>query len=164
MVLGVLAIVWIVVLGSYARERMADRRTDSVSAFRSQISTLQRTQPGSRGGPLGASTYRSGRPGPTMPCEVARQRRKNVLVALLSIALSTVALALLVPGLLTIGLASVSVTAFTGYVFLLVERQRLITEQQAKVRPISTASTARSRPVLQEAPVRHSAMTVSTRR
>ncbi len=158
MVLGVLAIVWIIVLGSYAKERMADRRTDSVSAFRSQISTLQRTNcaPSSV---AGGAPYRI-RPASAMACAVARRRRKNVLLGLLTAALLTVVLALAAPGILTIGLATVAVAAFTGYVVLLVERQRLVTEQQAKVRPISTA---RPRPVARQAPVRRPVLSATRR-
>lgn len=161
MVLGVLAIVWIVVLGSYAKERMADRRTDSVSAFHSQLSTLQRTHagPGSRS-PRGTA----GRPpvssASAMACAVARQRRKNVLLGLLTVALLTVMLAVAAPGLVTIGLAMISVVAFTGYVLLLVERQRVVTEQHSKVRPISSA---RPRPAMRQAPARQTVLSASRR-
>ena len=157
MVLGVLAIVWIVVLGSYAKERMADRRTDSVSAFRSQISTLQRTN---RGPQMAEGISHRVRPASATACAVARRRRKNVLLALLTAALLTVVLALAAPGIVTIGLAIVTVTAFTGYVVLLVERQRLVAEQQSKVRPISAA---RPRQVVRQAPVRRPALSASRR-
>jgi hypothetical protein len=138
-VLGVLAIVWVVVLGSYARERMADRRTDSVSAFHSQLSTLQRTNAGSA---------------------VARQRRKNVLLGLLTAALLTVLAAWAAPGIVTIGLAMICVAAFTGYVLLLVERQRVLTERRAKVRPIAAA---RPRPVMRQAAARQTVLSASRR-
>ena len=46
MVLAALAIVWAVVLGSYVKEKSTHRTGDSVSAFKNQLSTLQRTQPG----------------------------------------------------------------------------------------------------------------------
>ncbi len=156
MVLGVLAVVWIVVIGSYAKERMADRRTDSVSAFRSQISTLQRTNCGPQ---AGGAPHRV-RPASAMACAVARRRRKNVLLGLLTAALLTVVLALAAPGIVTIGLATLTVAAFTGYVVLLVERQRLLTEQQSKVRPISSA---RPRPTVRQAPVRRPALSATRR-
>ena len=159
MVLGLLAIVWVVVLGSYAKERMADRRTDSVSAFRSQLSTLQRTQTGTRssGGRTVAGTHRV-RSASAMACAVARQRRKNILVGLLTAALLSVLVALVAPGVVTIGLAMVCVASFTGYVILLVDRQRVVAEQQAKVRPISSA---RPRAVVHRGTAR-SAMTAAS--
>lgn len=162
MVLGVLAIVWIVVLGSYAKERMADRRSDSVSAFRSQISTLQRTHCGPQSvGPV----YRT-RPASAMACAVARRRRKNVLLGLLTAALLTVVFALAAPGVVTIGLATLAVAAFTGYVVLLVDRQRLVSEQQVKVRSIASArpraAAGRQAPVRQ-APVRQAVLSASRR-
>lgn len=161
MVLGVLAIVWIVVLGSYAKERMADRRTDSVSAFHSQLSTLQRTHagPGSRpsrravgGMPVSSAS--------AMACAVARRRRKNVLLGLLTAALLTVLGAVAAPGLVTIGLAMISVAAFSGYVLLLIERQRVVTEQHFKVRPISSA---RPRPAMRQAPAGPTALSAARR-
>lgn len=161
MVLGLLAIVWVAVLGSYAKERMADRRTDSVSAFRSQLSTLQRTQPGgaSSGVRTGAAVHYS-RSASAMACAVARQRRKNILVGLLTAALVSVLVALVAPGVVTIGLAMLCVASFTGYVILLVDRQRVVSEQHAKVRPISSA---RTRPAVHRGTVR-TPMTASASR
>jgi hypothetical protein len=157
-VLGVLAIVWVVVLGSYARERMADRRTDSVSAFHSQLSTLQRTNaardPLSRHG-VGGFTQRT-----NAGSAVARQRRKNVLLGLLTAGLLTVLAAWAAPGIVTIGLAMICVAAFTGYVLLLVERQRVLTERRAKVRPIAAA---RPRPVMRQAAARQTVLSASRR-
>jgi len=156
-VLGVLAIVWIVVLGSYAKERMADRRTDSVSAFRSQISTLQRTHCG----PQPVGTVHRARSASAMACAAARRRRKNVLLGLLTAALLTVVLALAAPGVVTIGLATLAVAAFTSYVVLLVDRQRLVTEQHVKVRSIASArprTVAGRQAAVRQAPVRQAAM------
>lgn len=142
MVLGVLAIVWVVVLGSYARERFADRHRDSVSAFRSQLSTLQRTHPGHLRGMARPDQYRRGAGGPGVApgigCEVARQRRKTVMVALLSVAMLALLSVVTVGGAVAVVFALTSIAALVGYVVLLVDRQRVIAEQRAKVRPIRT--------------------------
>lgn len=146
MVLGALAIVWIIVLGSYARERMVDRRRDSVSAFRTQLSTLQRTQSGTNpfdrknhfgAAPMGARMGSAS----SMQAETARLRRQYILITLLSVALFSVILAVVVTTAITIALAVLAVLAFSGYVALLVERQRVVTEQRAKVRPLASVRT-----------------------
>lgn len=154
MVLGVLAIVWVVVLGSYAKERMADRRTDSVSAFHSQLSTLQRTHAGRRPAAQRAGVAPSRTlSAASMACAVARQRRKNVLIGLLTTALLTVMVAVAAPGFVTIAVAVLAVAAFSGYVLLLVERQRVITEQRTKVRSIHARPQTFNRPVPARRPV-----------
>ena len=150
MVLAALAIVWVVVLGSYARERMTDRRTDSVSAFHTQLSTLQRThhhgrsmrrsQPGRAMSPANAANPVM-RNGSTMQAETARRRRKNVLLGLATSAVITAVGAIVMTSVATILLAAVCVLAAAGYVALLVERQRVVAEQYAKVRPIRSVPT-----------------------
>lgn len=142
MVLGVLAIVWVVVLGSYARERLADRHRDSVSAFRSQLSTLQRTHPGHHSRVASPEFGRAPANGlgtaPGIGCEVARQRRKTVMIVLLSVALLALLSVVTVGGVVAVMFALLSIAALVGYVALLVDRQRVIVEQRAKVRPIRT--------------------------
>lgn len=143
MVLAALAVMWVVVLGSYARERLADRRHDSVSAFHSQLSTLQRTQ-GRRSamGRPSHSTHDVGGNARAMRCAAARRRRKNVLMGLLSAAVLMVLIAATTGGGIAITLAVLSVAAFTAYVALLVNRQRVITEQRTKVHPIRRPTVA----------------------
>src|SRR5437016_2230485 len=54
LLLGVLVILWAVLIGSWLKDRASTRPGDSVSAFRDQLHTLQRTQPGGRRGALRA--------------------------------------------------------------------------------------------------------------
>ncbi|MBS1846873.1 MAG: hypothetical protein JST73_01225 [Actinobacteria bacterium] len=137
MVLGVLAIVWVVVLGGYARERMGARRTDSVSAFHSQLSTLQRTQQSGRRTMRRAGTAVP--PPGTIACDVARRRRRDVLTALVVFTAGASVLALISPGPAILAIVAVGAVATGGYIGLLVRRQRLVLEQRAKVRPIAAA-------------------------
>lgn len=129
MVLAALAIVWAVVLGSYAKDRLASRRHDTVSSFRTQLSTLQRTQPGATR--MSARTVGARN---AIRCETARCRRRNALVLLAGLAVTSLVTVALVPAAFTVGFAVLCTGAFVGYVGLLVQRQRIITEQRAKVR------------------------------
>lgn len=135
MVLTILGIVWAVVIGSYLREKTAVSTGDSVSAFRDQLSTLQRTCP--------EGTARSSRPGrPATPVRrpsaEARRRRRDVLFSLVGLAGFTFIVALFNPTLPFILLNVVSVAAAVGFIALLAHQQRIATEQVAKVRPIRT--------------------------
>ncbi len=152
MVLAVLAIVWAVVLGSYAKDRMASRRHDTVSSFRTQLSTLQRTQPGGVGrGPRAVPGTRG------IPCETARCRRRNALFLLAGLAATSLLAVIVAPVAFTILFAVVCTGAFASYVGLLVQRQRIITEQRAKVRRLD----ARRRPAA--APARRTTLVASSR-
>lgn len=146
MVLAALAIVWIVVLGSYAKDRLAGRRRDTVSSFRTQLSTLERTRPGY------APLHRSSAMTSGIRCETARCRRRNALFILAGLAGTSLVVALAAPVAVTVVLAVVCTLAFTGYVALLAQRQRIIAEQQTKVRRLDArrpvARPVRQRPTL----------------
>lgn len=166
MVLTALAIVWVVVLGSYAKERFADHHRDSVSTFRTQLRTLQRTQRGPRdafgrpqGMPRSAGSMRGGSIGGAsiggaIDCELARRRRKAVLLGLLSFAVLAVMAVLVAASTVTLVLAVVAVGGLAGYVALLIDRQRVLTEQRAKVHQIRPVRRAPARVAPASAPRR----------
>lgn len=133
MVLAALVIVWAVVLGSYAKDRMASRRRDTVSSFRTQLSTLERTRPGFVGGGAPLHLARQG-----LRCETARCRRRNALLVLAGLTLTSLLAVIVAPMVVTYLFVVVCVTALAGYVTLLVQRQRIITEQRMKVRRIGS--------------------------
>lgn len=139
MVLAALAIVWAVVLGSYVKEKSTHRTGDSVSAFKDQLSTLQRTQPGhparsASGAALpGSSRWHS---------SAARRRRRDILFGLLAVAATTFLLAAVTRSMPMIVLNILSVLAAAGYVALLVNQQRIVTEQRTKVRHIRPVQQA----------------------
>jgi hypothetical protein len=189
--LGVLVILWAVLIGSWLKDRASARPGDSVSAFRDQLHTLQRTQPGGRRGALRASrpepfppvaTFGPGRPAPrpTAVSAAVRRRRRDVLFVLAGAAAFTFLLALLVGGPLLIGLNVVCDLALAGYVYALLQQQRIAHEKQLKVRylpqqqrvagpraaqrPVAGARQVGGRPVrvptpkVEPALVRHSAV------
>lgn len=133
MVLAALAIVWAVVLGSYVKEKSTHRTGDSVSAFKSQLSTLQRTQPGypargaSGAAPTGSSHWHS---------SAARRRRRDILFGLVAVAATTFLLAAVTGSTPLIVLSIVSALAAAAYVALLANQQRIVTEQRTKVRQL----------------------------
>lgn len=136
MVLGVLAIVWIVVLGSYARERLGSRHRDSVSAFRVQLTTLERTQPGSRPIQTPQGTGPQTRSAAHWRSEAARIRRRNILLGLATAVVVSLLLVVSAPSAMTALLTVLCTVALAGYIGLLVNQQRIIAEQQAKVHRI----------------------------
>lgn len=137
MILAALAIVWIVVLGSYAKERLASRRRDTVSSFRSQLSTLQRTQPRYAPAPGGPARIRA-----SIACETARCRRRNALVMVTALMGTSVAVAFVVPSAPTVMVAVVCTAAFVGFVGILAQRQRAIIERHTKVRELHSRRRA----------------------
>ncbi len=146
MVLAGLAIVWFVVIGSYVRERTASRTGDTVTAFQDQLTTLRRTQPGARvdsamhGAPAQRSTTSA------WHSAAARRRRRDVLFGLVGAAVFTLFVALVTGSMLVIAVNILFDLAAVAYVALLVNQQRIMTEQRAKVRPIRTAPVARQAP------------------
>lgn len=135
MVLAVLGIVWLVVIGSYIKEKASTKAGDSVSAFRDQLSTLQRTQPGRAHGAPRASNGRLSTPPPSLSNE-ARMRRRNVLFSLVGLAAFTFLAALVTGSAAMIALNVLCDLAAAAYVALLVNQQRIAQEQRAKVRRI----------------------------
>ena len=140
MVLAALAIVWAVVLGSYVKEKSTQRTGDTVSAFKDQLSTLQRTQPGyparaaSGAVPVTSSRWHS---------SAARRRRRDILFGLVAVAATTFLLAAVTGSMSLIVLNILCDLAAAGYVALLVNQQRIVTEQRTKVRQIRPVQQTR---------------------
>ena len=143
MVLAGLAIVWFVVIGSYVRERAASRTGDTVTAFQDQLTTLRRTQPGAfvDGAWTAPRAHRSATS--AWHSAAARRRRRDVLFGLVGAAVFTLFVALLTGSMLMIVVNIVFDLAAVAYVALLVNQQRIMTEQRDKVRPIRPAAPAR---------------------
>jgi hypothetical protein len=139
-VLAALAIVWAVVLGSYVKEKSTHRTGDTVSAFKDQLSTLQRTQPGyparAASGAVPASSSR-------WHSSAARRRRRDILFGLIAVAATTFLLAAVTGSMPLIVLNILCDLAAAGYVALLVNQQRIVTEQRTKVRQIRPVQPAR---------------------
>ncbi len=137
MVLAVLGLVWAVVIGSYLKEKTTTSSGDSVSAFRAQLTTLQRTQPG------GVAPTRSRLS--TMPQSLstdARRRRRDVLFTLVGLAAFTFLVAMFKRTMPFVTLNVICDLAAAGYVALLVNQQRIAQEQRTKVRHLRPASVS----------------------
>lgn len=162
MVLLILAVIWAAVLiPPFLRSRAEGRPADSITAFHQQLAVLRRAGPrGSRSNPAwtppanplagrhvslveempGRSAY------PILPGHRAlavrrgaRQRRRDVLLALLFAAGTTLVLGA-IPALRMLWLVHVAVDVLLfGYVALLVRQRNLATERQMKVRLLPTA-------------------------
>lgn len=146
-VLLILAVVWAVFLVPQLLRARAERTpADSIGAFRSQLSVLERTAPGPQSAPsrastqpvLGGGTYLAVpayRPAGALPTRSqVRKRRKDILLALLASTGGSFvlgALPILRPMWLVTGLL-VAVTA--AYVVLLVRARNLAAEREMKVR------------------------------
>lgn len=164
-VIVILAVVWAAVLiPPMLQNRSQARPADSISAFQSQLSTLQRRTVGDV--PAGPITPPNGmravRPvaGPANPLDFgavpmgtvdqarlaridAQRRRRQVLVGLLAAAGTTLVLSLVVPSVLTLHL--VVDALLVGYVALLIRRRKLAEERAAKVRSMQRARQAQAR-------------------
>lgn len=148
-ILVVLAILWAGVIGSWLRERAQAHQGDSTLAFRQQLSTLQRTQPGMARGvaprPRSAQTPGSRQAASnrrSLAQAEMRRRRRDVLFALLIVAGITFLAAAITGSAALIGLNILCDLAAAGYVVALVQQQRLATEQQVKVRYLPNAATS----------------------
>jgi Flp pilus assembly protein TadB len=153
MVLIVLAVVWAaVLLPPWLRNRSEGRPADSILSFRQQLSTLERTAPGSalrNHGPsrsLAARTSFAPRPNgaPSSRAE-ARRRRREVLYTLAGAAGITFLAAIALGGVAWLFFL-LATAALGGYVALLVRMQRLAAEREVKVRFLGSATPARPEP------------------
>ena len=140
LLLGILAGVWAVVLvPPYLRNRN-ERVSDSISSFRQQLSTLERTRPGSRPitpravGPMTVQPIAL-QAGSAMPIgrSEARRRRRDILFTLGGAVLITLFLAVMLGGV-AILCQLVADALLGGYVYLLVQMRKTEAERQAKVR------------------------------
>lgn len=159
-VLVILAVVWAVFLLPQLFRARAERSTDSIGAFRHQLSVLERTTP------AGAASVTHLRPArrPHAPSAIrrtpqpvhhlgsgaplrhhagralARKRRRDVLCGLL-VAMAATLILSLVPALRSMFYLHLVVDAlFAGYVALLVRARNLATERDLKVRFLPSAS------------------------
>jgi hypothetical protein len=151
-VLFILAAAWAVYLVNWARSRSEHRSVNSISSFNKHLSVLERTSPGRGSAPTriaGPAPQRAAvslaRPAfaPTparrstaMSRQQARDRRKNVLLALAGAVMVTFVLAVGVGGP-AIYLNLLADALLAGYVVLLVQLRRLAEERQVKVRYLS---------------------------
>ncbi len=145
-VLVLVALGWAIFLGSLLKERIGSRTGDSVHSFRSQLITLERrVGPRGRAVPFSASPQlpapwpgAARRPDPQTLRRTAyqaelRKRRRDVLLALVGVFAFSLLLVVVAPGPIT-GLACVGAAGLLGgYIYLLVQHQRLASERRAKV-------------------------------
>jgi hypothetical protein len=148
-VLFILAVAWAIYLVNWVRSRSEHRSANSITSFSKHLSVLERTSPGRGTAPtriVGPAPQRPtmslARPAfaPTpyrrsaaMSRRQARERRKNVLMALAGTAMVTLVLAVAVGGPVMY-LNLLADALLVGYVVLLVQIRRLDEERQAKVR------------------------------
>jgi hypothetical protein len=165
-VIVILAVVWAAVLiPPMLQNRSQARPADSISAFQSQLSTLQRRTVGeSASGPItppnGMRAVRpvTSTPGVAGPAEFrpvplgtvdqarlaridAQRRRRQVLAGLLVAAGTTLALSFVLPPLRMLHL--VIDVLLVAYVALLIHRRKLAQERAAKVRSMQRARQMR---------------------
>ncbi|MGI8758766.1 MAG: hypothetical protein ACR2K0_05615 [Acidimicrobiales bacterium] len=153
-VLVILAVVWAVFLLPQLVRARAERSTDSIGAFRRQLSVLERTAPVGQGSvtrlpsAVHPRPHRSGtvvarpqashrtvgarrhQPG----LALARKRRRDILGGLVVAMAATLVLGLLPPLRMMLGLHLVVDLLFVGYVALLVRARNVAVERELKVR------------------------------
>lgn len=146
-ILFILAMVWAIYLANWLRTRTESTRTNSISSFSRHMNTLQRATP--RTGVPVARQVRTF-PGSTSfaparsSVAIARQRRRNVLMALLGATGVTFLGSILMGGSLTT-LFALSLVLTGGYVFLLANAQKRVEERRVKVRHLPSAAPAPAR-------------------
>ncbi len=134
MILVILAVMWVVVLGSQLLRNRADARpADSVAAFREQLAVIERTSP------LATSDHAGGSVGIDVAWpssgrrELARRRRRRIVCGLVTAMVSTFVLGF-VPTLAFLhGVLVVLMALFASYVVLLL-RYRSTTAGVGNVR------------------------------
>ena len=145
MILFILAMVLAIYLANWLRTRTESSRTNSISSFSRHMSTLQRATP--RTG-LSVAARAQAFPGSASfapvrsPLSVAKQRRRNVLMALLGATGVTFFGSMVAGGMLT-ALFAAALVLTGGYVFLLVNAQQRLEERRVKVRHLPTQSSVR---------------------
>lgn len=149
-VLILLAIVWAVVLVPPLVRNRADLRPgSSVSSFRQDLAVIGRATPGSSLRPpslSGPARLPSPAPLPGTPGgrSAARKRRRDVLVALGSLAGFTFLLGLAFGGPMLL-LNLVVDVALAGYLYLLVQMRKMADEQAVKVRYLAAPPQSQPR-------------------
>ena len=157
-VLLILAVVWAVFLVPQLVRARAERTpADSIGAFRSQLSVLERTAPGVQSAPSRASArpvlggaYTSPvgyRPAGSLPTRSqVRKRRKDVLQALLASIAGSFLLGLVFRPMWMVALGLVVLTA--AYCAALVRARNLAAEREMKVRYLPGPLTGAPEPAL----------------
>ena len=163
LVLIILAAIWAaVLLPPYLQNRRETRPGDSIATFRSQLSVLERTTPGSRSSSLShldvgrydipryvpPAARRSSRPAPSqvaMRRAEVRRRRRDVFLTLLGAVGVTFLLAVLLGG--SVWMLHLAVDAmFLGYIGLLVSIQQQSADRSDKVRYLDLDAPRRTAP------------------
>jgi len=145
LLLFILAGVWALVLvPPYFRNR-SERPADSISSFRQQLHTLERTRPGSRPITPRAISSLSMQPiamrtSTALPSgrAEARRRRRDILFTLGGTVAITLLLAIVLGGAAVVLCQLVADALLGGYVFLLVQLRKTEAERGAKVRYLPT--------------------------
>ena len=131
-VLLILAVVWAaVLLPPFLRNRREGRPADSVLSFRQQLSTLERTAPGS-GPTRAAGTLATG-----MGRSAVRKRRRDVLFGLGGSTVLTLLLGMAVGAELFWLMFGFSAVLLFTYTFLLIQIQKRTAERESKVRVLA---------------------------
>jgi hypothetical protein len=154
LVLVILAAIWAAVLvPPYLQNRRETRPGDSIASFRSQLSVLERTTPGSRSNvarldvaryevpryaPNAPNARRTGAPPVAMRRAEARRRRRDVFLTLLGAVGVTFVLAVALGGSVWMLHLLVDVV-FGAYVLLLISLQQQSVEREEKVRYLAPA-------------------------
>lgn len=144
-VLVVVAVGWIIFIGSLVKERMRHRVGDSVHSFRDQLTTLER-RVGPRRRTFAPLPYEASGPCPTSrrPRTVQemrratyraelRKRRRDVLFGLVGIFAFSLLLVAMAPGAVTVLACLACAGLLGGYIALLARAQRLALERRSKV-------------------------------
>jgi len=159
-VLIILAVIWALYLASWMRNRAQIRSANSISSLNQHLSVLQRARPAGVAAPSlesvgGRPVIRSAAPRPRDPLvrppqvrgllggtpitlQDARRRRRDVLMALVTLVVLTAVPVALYGSMLLAPLAVCS-SALLSYVFLLVRAQKLAEEREEKVHYLPTA-------------------------
>ena len=171
MIVFLVAAAWAIYIGIWLLGRSDHRSVNSISSFSKHLSILERTSPRRSApptriagpAPQSSSVSRSRpafapvsyRSNAVMTRHQARERRKNVLLGLTSAAVVTLAFGFLLGGAFWY-LQLLVDALLVGYVFLLVQIQRMAVERQHKVRylpPTIDLTDRQASPLL----LRHSA-------
>jgi len=132
-VLLILASVWAVFLvPQVVRARAEKTPADSIGAFRNQLSVLERATPVTRTGPARPAARIPAYGRPTSQRELARRRRRDVLVGLLGAMAVTLLLGLVVHTFLLLHVLLDGL--FVAYCALLVRARNVAAEREMKVR------------------------------
>jgi membrane protein implicated in regulation of membrane protease activity len=153
-VLFILAVVWAVYLASWFRSRSETRSVNSISSFSRHLSVLERTAPGAGTSPARAADFGPARAaaglgplgspvGSRSPQSVARKRRKDILMGLLTATAMTALAGFFVGGVFVL-LFGLSFVLTVAYVVLLAQARKRLVEKRAKVRYLAPQHTARS--------------------